>query len=149
MKEPSAESANPKAKQAMDKTKAAAEKQIEKEKDGRKKKIEKVIQKKHKSAKGEKKTEETISKVQTKATTKLDSVKQEIRQIELAVDEMSPMGHGTCINIIPLDENGELSEYEFTVDPVDAYAPKHKTGIHNLYLMKRGGEGIENFDEKT
>jgi len=59
-----------------------------------------------------------------------------------------PMSHGTCFNIIPRNEDGYLSDYAFTVDPVDAYAPKHKTGVHNLFLAKRGGEGIENFDKK-
>lgn len=73
-------------------------------------------------------------------------MKKEIEKAEQDVEEFLPMSHGSCFMIIPRDENGRLSDYAFTIDPADAYAPKHKTGVHNLMLRPRGGEG---FDKKT
>ena len=76
----------------------------------------------------------------------MKAIKKAIKQAEREVDEISPLSHGSCFMIIPRDDNGRLSDWAFTIDPLDAYAPKHKTGVHNLSLRPRGMEGI---DKKT
>lgn len=93
-----------------------------------------------------KEVERVVKKIENKATQKLNKVKKKLQLVEKEVEKFVPMSHGTCFLIVPLLDNGRKSDYALTIDPKDAYAPKHKTGVHNISLKSRFGE---DFDRRT